>query len=568
MRSVRRYFGKTVAISIPAEMASEADLLAYLDMSPAELKKIWWFRDRMYREFNIAKASGKSRLITAPDRRLKMIQRRLVALFDQLYRVRKPVHAFVSDKSVKTNAEAHGDRRHVINLDLHDFFGSITEARVTALLASIGVPDRVAAIMARLCCRGGKLPQGAPTSPVISNMICFRLDTDLMLIAKASRAIYTRYADDITFSSYQPPAPLFEGSVPPAGRFSPELLATSLREAISTNGFVVNNEKAHYADRNSRRIVTGIKINAGLNIDRRYIRKIRAVLHSIEKSGLPAAQTKYSSTGGKGQVADHLRGKISYLAHLKGRADPVVRSIISRYNRSFGKAPISLEPTPEERRDRSVWVVQNQDVHGTCFFLKDVGLVTSAHCVTGVMEVEVLHPSRHTTTFPAVILHRDEHRDLAILDTSAIPKSDFYEMELATTAVATLDRVVALGYPSWGLGERLNIRPGEVTVLTPKFGVPFVEVTQQLSQGMSGGPLIDREGKVIAVIRSGGPSEPRQFAVHAKEIAAASLMPPDEKPKKTPKPTVIATPQAHGPLAAINSQIRQRLRRWLGIDEK
>lgn len=567
VHSLRRIFGKSVTISIPAEMASEADLLAYLAVSPAELKKIWWFRERMYHEFDIAKASGKSRRITAPDSRLKMIQRRLVALLDQLYRVRNPVHAFVPDKSVKTNAEAHGDRRHVVNLDLEDFFGSITEARVSGLLVSLGVTSRVSEIIARLCCHGGKLPQGAPTSPVISNMICFRLDTDLMLIARASRAIYTRYADDITFSSYQPPAPLFEGPVPPVGRFLPELLSTSLRGAISTNGFVVNGEKAHYADRNSRRIVTGVKINAGLNVDRRYIRRIRAALHSIEILGLAAAQTKYSSTGGKGQLGEHLRGKISYVAHLKGRADPVVRSLVSRYNRSFRKAPIGLEPTLEERRDRSVWVVDNQHDHGTCFFLKGVGLVTSAHCVAGVMAVEVLHPSKHTTTFPAAILHRDEHRDLAILDTSAIPKSDYYEMELATTAVTAMDRVVALGYPSWGLGERLNIRSGEVTILTRKFGVPFIEVTQQLSQGMSGGPVVDRSGNVIAVIRSGGPSEPRQFAVDVKELSAVLGMPPEEKPKaQTPK--AIATPQARGPLAAISNQIRQRLRRWLGIDEK
>lgn len=567
VHSWRRFFGKNVTILIPAEMASESDLLAYLEVSPAELKKIWWFRDQMYSEFNIAKTSGKNRLITAPDRRLKMIQRRIVSLLDQLYRVRNPVHAFVPDKSVKTNAESHGDRRHVVNLDLEDFFGSITEARVTGLLVSLGVQNRVSEIIARLCCRGGKLPQGAPTSPVISNMICFRLDTDLLLIAKASRAIYTRYADDITFSSYQPPAPLFEGAVPPVGRFSPELLATNLRGAISANGFVVNGEKAHYADRNSRRIVTGVKINAGLNVDRRYIRRIRAVLHSIEKSDLATAQTKYSSAGGKGRLADHLRGKISYVAHLKGRADPVVRSLINRYNQSFKKSKISLEPTLEERRDRSVWVIDNQHDHGTCFFLKGVGLVTSAHCVTGVMAVGVLHPSKHTTIFPAAVLHRDEHRDLAILDTSAIPKSDFYEMELATTAVTTMDRVVALGYPSWGPGERLNVRPGEVTVLTAKFGVPFVEVTQQLSQGMSGGPVVDREGNVIAVIRSGGPSEPRQFAVNAKEIAAASLMPPEEK-RKPPTPKASVAPPPHGPMAGIGNLIRQRLRRWLGIDDK
>jgi hypothetical protein len=124
-------------------------------------------------------------------------------------------------------------------------------------------------------------------------MICFRLDSELLRAAKATRPIYTRYADDITFSSYQPPAQLFEGALPSAGRFSPELLAPALRSAIA--GMASSHpDKAHYADRNSRRIVTGVKINAGLNVDRRYVRHIRALLHSVENLGLVGAQQKYT----------------------------------------------------------------------------------------------------------------------------------------------------------------------------------------------------------------------------------------------------------------------------------
>ncbi|MDB5596854.1 MAG: hypothetical protein JWM36_3815 [Hyphomicrobiales bacterium] len=165
---------------------------------------------------------------------------------DQLYRPRQPVHGFVPKRSVKSNAEAHRRRRFIVNLDLQDFFPGITERRVAGLLRALGIDRRVSEIVAFLCCHMGRLPQGAPTSPVLSNMICYRLDTDLLLVAKSGRAIYTRYADDITFSSYQPPTKLFDVAVPGAGRFSPDVLAPQLRAAITSNGFVVNSDKAHY----------------------------------------------------------------------------------------------------------------------------------------------------------------------------------------------------------------------------------------------------------------------------------------------------------------------------------
>jgi S1-C subfamily serine protease len=521
VHSARRAFGKRIPIPIPPELADESALLAYLVMSPAELKKIWWYRGRMYTLFEIAKGSGKVRTITAPDRRLKIIQQKLLPLLEKLYRVRNPVHGFVPERSVKTNAEAHGRRGFVVNLDLKDFFPTITEKRTIGLLRSLGVDKRVAEIVARLCCHMGQLPQGAPTSPVLSNMICYRLDTDLLLVAKTSRAIYTRYADDITFSSYQPPTPLFEGVVPAVGRFSPDLLAPALSAAITGNGFVVHPEKAHYADRNSRRIVTGVKINAGLNVDRRYIRRVRAMLHSIERLGLANAEAKHESTGGKGSLAAHLRGKIAYVAHLKGQTDPVVRSLSQRYNSNFTAKPIKLTPTPEERRDRSVWVVQHPDHTGTAFFLKDVGLVTAAHCVEGEAEVEVLHPSKHTTTFTLKIVHFDKHRDLAVLDHAAIPATEFYELLSASKPVSVTDAVTAVGYPSWGYGERLNIRPGEISLLTVRSAVQMIEVTQQLTQGMSGGPILDVTGDVVGIIHKGGPGEGRQLAIRLSELEAS-----------------------------------------------
>jgi len=506
-------FGKHMPIAIPPEFADEATLLAHLGVNEREFKKIWWYRRRMYGHFSIAKAPGKVRLISAPDRRLKMLQHKLVPLLDKLYRIRNPVHGFVPGRSVKTNAQAHGRRRFVVNLDLKDFFPTITENRVRGLLESIGLDERVSEIIAHLCCFNNHLPQGAPTSPVLSNMICFRLDTDLLQIAKSARAIYTRYADDITFSSFQPPGPLFDGVVPGTGRFSPDLLAAPVRAAFSSNGFAIHPDKAHYADRNSRRIVTGVKINAGLNVDRRYVRRIRAILHSVEKLGLTGAEAKYAAGGGKGSLASHLRGKISYLTHLKGQADPVVRSLALRFNKSFSSHPIQLAPTAEDQRDRAVWVIDHPDHYGSAFFLKGVGLVTAAHCVQGLDQAELLHPSKHTTTFKAKVLKRDQHRDLALLDETAIPSTEYFELEPATDGPVVGNGVTACGYPHWAPGDRLNIRPGHISLVTPKAGVLMIEVTQELTQGMSGGPILDRAGKVVGIIHKGGPHEGRQLAI-------------------------------------------------------
>jgi RNA-directed DNA polymerase len=157
-------------------------------------------------------------MISAPDKRLKFLQRKLADKLTELYRPRNPVHGFVAERSVKTNALVHLHRRFVVNIDLKDFLPTISQNRVEGMLSSLGIDARVAEIIARICCNNGHLPQGAPSSPVLSNMICFRLDKKLMGIAKEARCIYTRYADDITLSSHQPPTALFEATLPPAGR--------------------------------------------------------------------------------------------------------------------------------------------------------------------------------------------------------------------------------------------------------------------------------------------------------------------------------------------------------------
>lgn len=411
----------SAAATIPPELASEGALLAYLGLAAGELRKIWWFREGMYTRFQIAKAGGNNRSISAPNDRLKYLQRQLAKLLDLLYPVRNSVHGFVLGKSVKTNAAAHLRKRYILNVDLKNFFPSITEGRVKGLLEAVGLDDRVASIVARLCCENSQLPLGAPTSPVLSNMVCFRMDRQMLAFAKGARCTYTRYADDITFSGHQPMMALFEGAPPPAGRFSPDLLAPSLSNLFLQNGFTINADKAHYADRHSRRMVTGLKINEVVNVDRSFVRNLRSALFSVEKLGVKGAQEKYEKQyGGKVEISNYLAGKIAWLRMVKGQSDPVFRAIAVRFNTSFPSHKVELSPTVSEIRDRSVWIVEHADDHfmhqGSAFFLKGVGLVTAAHCVEGVEEVEIYNPMKISNKFKAKVSKRDKVRDLAVLE--------------------------------------------------------------------------------------------------------------------------------------------------------
>lgn len=516
-------FGTPVQIPLPPEFGDEGTLLAYLGLSQAELKKIWYHREKMYKNFNVAKKSGKPRPINSPDRRLKFLQRQIATKLDMIYPRRNPVHGYVKERSVKSNAAAHQNQRFVLNLDIKDFFLTITEGRIVGVLTAIGVPDRVSAIIARICCYGGRLPQGGPASPVLSNMICFRLDRALLKVAKEGRCIYTRYADDISLSGLRPLSPLFENGLPPSGPISPELLSSALQSAFANNGFVLNPEKIHYADKFSRRVVTGVKVNEGLNVDRRFVRNIRAALFEVEKDHV-AAQARYlSKFGGSTTISAHLKGKIAWLGFIKGSADPVYRSLALRFNKSFQSQAITVQATREEQIDRSVWVIEHGSVlddtyrQGSVFFLDGVGLVTAAHCVAGVKEATVHHPSRPSNKFKVQVLHYSKHRDLAILS-HAIPPTDFFQFAKSLIPAAAGDAVTAFGYPDFNPADKINIRSGTVSSTTVKSLIPLVEVNFKLSQGMSGGPLINSSDAVVGIIHKGGPEMPRDFAIVISEL--------------------------------------------------
>ena len=318
---------------------------------------------------------------------------------------------------------------------------------------------------------------------------------------------------------------LFEGPPPPAGNFPLDLLKDRLRGAFRSNGFAINPQKIHYADKHSRRTVTGLKINEFVNVDRKYVRNTRAALFVTETRGAAVAQKILKDKYGReATLASHLRGRISWVGHIKGPSDPIFRGLASRYNKLFPSEKLEILPTNLEIRERAVWVVEHWaddaaegSAQGTAFFLKSVGLVTAWHCVEGATEIAVYHPSKTSNKFKVTVAKNDAHRDLAVL-AHEIPVTEYYEFDISKRTFKVGDNTTAIGFPSFGPGDKINVRSRSITSLPTKSAVPMIEVTQKLSQGMSGGPLLDDDGAVAGVNHKGGPGEARDFAVHVNAL--------------------------------------------------
>lgn len=169
------------------------------------------FSQNRYKEFRIPKKSGQHRIILAPSTPLKIIQRKLSQVLYSIYNPKASVHGFVVERSILTNAQRHSGKNYVLNIDLEDFFHSIHFGRVVGMFMKppYNCSRDVAVTLAKICCHTQSvngiiksiLPQGAPTSPIVSNMICSRLDSELRRLAERNKCFYTRYCDDITFST-------------------------------------------------------------------------------------------------------------------------------------------------------------------------------------------------------------------------------------------------------------------------------------------------------------------------------------------------------------------------------
>lgn len=294
-----------------------------------------------YKQFKIPKKMGGERCINAPrNRSFKLILRYLNQLLKALYLPSDSVCGFVEGRSVVTNASKHVGKKYVFNTDLMDFFPSIEQPRVwkRLQLPPFNFHKAVANVVAGLCSMKeeveGKvkyvLPQGAPTSPIITNMICDNLDRRLRGLAKRFGLSYSRYADDITFSSDHYVYSL-------NGDFRKEL-----DRIISSQGFRMNPAKTRLQKRGERQEVTGLTVNELPNVTRKYVREIRDLLYIWDRYGYGTAMLKfiprYGNSKGKAKsgnpdLANVLEGKLMYLKMVKGSSNPTYLSLYAKFRK-------------------------------------------------------------------------------------------------------------------------------------------------------------------------------------------------------------------------------------------
>jgi retron-type reverse transcriptase len=286
-----------------------------------------------YHRYEIAKKTGGVRCISAPKPALALAQRWVL---DQILRRLEPepqAHGFVPGRSIVTNAVPHVGKAVVLNLDLRDFFPSITFRRVKGLFRTIGYSEHVATLLALLCTEpprvpvdlDGKtyhvalgsrvLPQGACTSPAITNALCRRLDRRLDGLARRHGFTYTRYADDLTFSGDAPRA---------VGR-----LLRSIRSIIAAEGLTEHPGKTRVMRRSTRQDVTGLTVNERPAIHRKELRTLRAILHNAARLGL-ASQNRED----RPDFAAHLRGRVEYACMVDPKRAPELRAALARALRS------------------------------------------------------------------------------------------------------------------------------------------------------------------------------------------------------------------------------------------
>lgn len=313
-------------LQIPA-LATPGDLADWLGESTAQLG---WLADERcthsrsdnatlqhYRYSFVAKRSGP-RLLEAPKPRLKTIQRRILHEILDAVPLHNAAHGFAAGRSCLTGAQIHASESIVATFDLAQFFPSIGAARVRGIFRSLGYPWAVARRLtglcttttpasARLCLPDPAqtllavphLPQGAPTSPALANLLAFMLDSRLHGLANAAGANYTRYADDLAFSG------------PPEFAKCLTRFSKSVETIAAEEGFSLNQAKTRIMPRHVRQRITGITVNDHCNTPRAEYEMLKAILHNCVVTG-PETQNRIAIP----DFRAHLEGRIAWIAQI------------------------------------------------------------------------------------------------------------------------------------------------------------------------------------------------------------------------------------------------------------
>lgn len=368
-----------------------------------------------YRTFEIPKKSGGVRTISAPTKLLKSLLTYTNKILQAYYEAPECVMGFVPSKSVVDNAEKHVGKNYVFNTDLKDFFPSISKSRVWASLKCVpfSFNDTIADAIGGLCCTevdvdgntAVVLPQGSPCSPVLTNIVCKNLDRQLAKLAGQYHISYSRYADDITFSSnhnvYQED-----------GNFRKEL-----QRIIKKENFFFNEKKTRLQKTGSRQEVTGLIVSDRVNVPRDYVRSLDNLLYIFERYGYKEAFTsfikhympKQNHSSATPSMESVIEGRLLYLKMVKGEDDPVWKKLQKRFTKLVG----NRKPIGEDIEYINVYSIASfeESLSSHIEFLIDDGKISASFTLNG--KKVPLAISKYCKTRLKTIL---ESKDESLLD--------------------------------------------------------------------------------------------------------------------------------------------------------
>ena len=535
-------------------MRTRSDIAAFLEISNQQLGFLAFSGVSKYLTFTIdKKQQGEQRVIKAPIAVLKNVQRKLAENISEVYESSNPpeaVHGFRSNRSIATNAICHVRRAVVLNVDLEDFFPSISGGRIHGLFKAepFGFPEEVANALTNLVCDDGSLPQGAPTSPVLSNCICKRMDKQLLSFARKNNLVYTRYADDLTFSSFNKR----QIRRTCLADDSPDLvLSAELVEIITKNGFAINSEKTRLSTRSSRQEVTGVVVNEKCNFKRSEYRELRVLLHNwidvgwqyagemylAHKPEIALAITDEADQISKEKLKRHVRGRLAFytmLVNENSRQSQSLRKLWTMYHEATG------ERVPMVNPESAVWqIVTSYDyvsakdgenklfaAVGTAFKTSDNRIITAAHCIIDLNNGETssdacceIDGGRVKQPCAIADFNWDTKYDYAVLSKIPLGLKNVNGLSCDNSYRAQVGETVwAYGYSD----AKVQLRCLEAQVVEVYDDGKLYRVNRPFIEGMSGGPVINSRGDVIGVILRG--SAPHEYTYDGEYLCIGKAL--------------------------------------------
>lgn len=515
------------------------DLADLLEVRKRSLLYFAYSRKSFYSEFHINKKNGDIRVIYSPVRELKTLQRKILYVLSLVYKPKDYVYGFIENRSALDNAKRHEGKKEVLSIDLKDFFYQFHFGRVKGMLMKgpYNVGEEAANTLSNLVCvkvyngsdKETILPQGAPTSPIISNMICSSFDNEMNRFAKRNHLVYSRYADDIVLSSYDSSISKRMVSVLMDGKIS---LSEDLSSIFEKHRLCINDNKTKLRKYYQRQMVTGIIVNNQVNIKREYIREIRSILHNAEHNGIYHEALKYANK--KSINLSHnpsvveewfkevLFGKISYLGYVTNRTSGSFYDLAKKANRLFNEDLFELSDIFNEADivDNNVFIIENAEEtkQGTCFVVPGLGIFTCNH----VLENSVT--KCYYNSFYIYDRHGYSNGKIPLLEKIPFDKSSFpFDKDLDFSLFYGIDKliprskkinigdsdhlsigskVVLIGYPEYLSGTHHRIAT-TITSIVEKYNHPLCKVADVIKHGFSGGIVLNTKNEVVGIVSTG-----------------------------------------------------------------